>query len=214
MNKRQVVLLAATVVVLGLAAALYWHKKPKAPQVVKPVTREAFDIVFGADEAPIQVYLFFDYFCSHCRKFFIEAYPDIKKEYVDTRKIQLVLKPVFFSTHARIVNAYKTAICLNKHGQYEQMHDLLLVESDVIFSQSFDQLIEEYVQRNSLFAECFYSGSVEQYLDDTRKIFIANRFKGTPTFVINNRMYVGYLSFERFKHIISAEYGNIPARDN
>lgn len=207
-------MIAAIAVVLVIAGVIYWHIKPKAPEVVKTVTKEAFDIVFGAEEAPIQVYLFFDYFCSHCRKFFIEAYPDIKQEFIDTRKIQLVLKPVFFSTQARIVNAYKSAICLNKHGQYQPMHDLLLVESEVVFSQSFDELIEEYVQRNSLFAECFYSGSVEQYLDDIRKIFIANRFKGTPTFVINNRMYVGYLSFEQFKHIISAEYGNIPARDN
>jgi protein-disulfide isomerase len=210
MKKNKVIILASVLLLLA-TAGIYWYKKSGVSKVLKPVISAEYDLVFGSEEASIQVFVFFDYFCSHCRKFFTQVYPEIEKEYINTRKIQLVLKPVFFSSHAQIIKAYKAAICLNKHGQFQVMHDLLLVEPEVVFSQHFDQLIEEYVQRNSLYAECFYGGSVDQYLDETQKLFIANRFKGTPTFVINNKIYSGYHSFEQFKQVISKEYGNVLA---
>ncbi|PKP10531.1 MAG: hypothetical protein CVU09_06315 [Bacteroidetes bacterium HGW-Bacteroidetes-4] len=205
------------IVVFGLvlitAALFYWYNKPKAPALFKPISAGEYDIVFGSANASVQVFVFFDYFCSHCRKFFIDEYPKIEQEFINTNLLQLVLKPVFFSNQTPIVKAYKSAICLNQYGKYHDMHQLLLVEPEAVFSPSFNELIEEYIQRNSMYAECMYAGAVDQYLDETRNLFIANRFKGTPTFVINDKVYKGYLSFSRFQQIIYNEYGNIPHAD-
>ncbi|MGD9994407.1 MAG: DsbA family protein [Salinivirgaceae bacterium] len=206
MNKRWVFIVASALVLL-MAALFYWFNKPVAPELIKPVSVDEYDIVFGSEDAPVQVFVFFDYFCSHCRKFFTDEYPKIEQEFISTKQLQLVLKPVFFSNQTPIVKAYKSAVCLNRNGKYHDMHQLLLVEPEAVFSDSFNELIEEYVQRNFMYAECMYAGGADQYLDETRISFIANRFKGTPTFVINNKSYTGYLNFSKFQQIIYNEYG-------
>ncbi len=195
-----IALFGFTLLIVGL---VYWNHKPTATNIITPLNITDFDIVFGSDKAPVRVFMFFDYFCSHCRKFFIDEFPKIEQEFIITNKVQLVLKPVFFSNKLPIVRAYKSAICLNKHGRYNDMHQLLLVEPEAVFSKSFNDLIDDYVQRNSMYAECMYSGTAEQYLDETRKLFIANKFKGTPTFIINNKIYTGYLNYNKFKQKIN-----------
>lgn len=50
----------------------------------------------GDADAPVTVYEYISLTCPHCANFHRNVYPELKKEYVDTGKIKLVLREVYF----------------------------------------------------------------------------------------------------------------------
>lgn len=50
----------------------------------------------GAEDAPVTVYEYVSFTCPHCAHFHKTVYPELKKTYVDTGKVKLVLREVYF----------------------------------------------------------------------------------------------------------------------
>lgn len=167
------------------------------------------DIQYGADEAPLRIIMFMDYTCVHCKRFLLESYPKIYEKYIATGRVKFHLKLITFSNNANINTAYKMAICLNQFGEFEDLNDLLLRETGVVFSDEFLDLEEEFVNRNTSFAACMYGGDADDYLRSNLETFVSNQFSGTPTFIINKKVFKGYKSHDEFSKIIHKELKNL-----
>lgn len=50
------------------------------------------DAVLGSANAPVTLIEFSDYECPFCKRHFMEVYPQIKKDYIDTGKVKLVFR--------------------------------------------------------------------------------------------------------------------------
>jgi len=166
------------------------------------------DLVYGSDTAQLSLFMFSSYQCSFCRKFLIEVYPEIKREFIDQGKLKLVIKPLVLSNNESLVNSVKLAVCINKYGNFDKLNQLLLTEPKVVYSDEFDNLIQELTEEDSFVAECFFGGKAENYIMKNIVEFNSLGLKGTPTFIINNKIYKGYKDLESMGKIIEKELQN------
>lgn len=166
------------------------------------------DIVFGQDSASLKVFLFSSYNCSFCRKFFENVYPELKTDFIDKGKVKLVIKPVELSRNKSIINSLQIAVCVNEYGNFEKLHQLLLAEPTVVYTPEFKNVIDELTEKDLFVAECMYGGKSEKYIANNVSTFLNLKLTGTPTFVINNKIYKGYKDYDRFKKMIEKELNN------
>lgn len=200
--------IAFAILLLLIWAVFFLIKKNKTNNnsvVRAPVVQSEWDLTYGNDNAPLAVFMFSDYNCTFCRRFLSDVFPEVQEKLIDEGVIKFIIKLISFSNSQQLKRAYKTAICLNKHGNFDQLNQLLLMEPTAIYTQEFDNLVEDYIHRNSFFAECMLGGAAEEYLMENKKSFIVNQFKGTPTFVVNNKVYRGYMDYEKFERIIKKQ---------
>lgn len=205
MKKRNTNNIARIFIVISFSSLFLVSCSQKTPKLRKPITDHELDIVYGSDDAELTIYMFTDYNCIHCRRFLAEVLPKIEEDYIKTEKVKFVLKLINFSSNEKIINAYKTAICLNKYGEFTDLNELFILQPKTMHTSEFEDLIDDYIIRNSYFAECLFSIETDAYLLDIKKDYIVNQFTGTPTFVINNRFYKGFQAYEKFEEIIRKE---------
>jgi protein-disulfide isomerase len=80
----------------------------------------------GSPSAPITVYEMSDFQCPYCRRFALETFPVIEKEYVSSGKVRWVFVNFpLTSIHANAVSAAATAVCASRQGAFWPMHDLI-----------------------------------------------------------------------------------------
>ena len=72
-------------------------------------------VVLGQDKAIVKIKIFSSLTCPHCANFHIKVVPKIKKEYIDTGKVQLIF--IDFPLDQVAFNASKILHCLDKKKQ-------------------------------------------------------------------------------------------------
>lgn len=163
------------------------------------------DMIFGLNDAPLTIYLFSRYDCSFCRKFFTDVFPAFDSLYLQTNKVRLVVKLVNFSSDEHVARSLQTLACLNKIGNPEKMHQLLLNEPNVVYTPDFIRVIDELILKDDALAECVIGGESANYLLENKVAFKNLNLTGTPTFVINNRIYKGFKPEPVFLQIVEKE---------
>ena len=178
-------------------------KKDKKARV--EIFENELDIVYGVDSADLTIFLFSNYSCSFCRKFFANVYPKLKKDYIDKEKVKLVIKPVDLTNNEKVLNSLKLAVCINEYGKFEKLNRLLLFEPKVVYTEEFNELIDELIEKDEFVAECMLGGEAEEYVLENLLNFKAFKLTGTPTFILNNKIYKGYSDYENFQKIVEKE---------
>ena len=80
----------------------------------------------GSPSAPVTVYEMSDFQCPYCRRFALETFPEIEREYVSSGKVRWIFVNFpLTSIHANAVSAAATAVCASRHGAFWPMHDLI-----------------------------------------------------------------------------------------
>lgn len=206
--KKKIVLILI-IVLSGLTFYYFFRKDSyEHEKTVAIIVENDLDIVYGVDSAIVTIVMYSNYSCSYCKKFLIDVLPIIKLKYIDCGKVKFIMKLVSFSKDLYLIDAYKTAVCLNRYGDFEQLNNLLLFEMQTIYTRQFIDLTDHYIQRNSYFAECMISGESDIYLNNNKKEFIKYLFTGTPSFIISNKKYSGYLKSVEISNIIESELGS------
>jgi thioredoxin-related protein len=204
-SRRVWIFAISTVIIVGAALLLLMNKKLDERKPENILFEHELDIVYGKDSTELTVFMFSSYNCSFCRKFFIDVFPDLDKDYIQTGKVRLVVKPVAIEKSGPVVNSLKLAVCINRFGDFTKLNELLLTEPKVVYTDEFESVTNELIQKNEFIAECMLTDIAEKYI--MRNYIDFNRLKctGTPTFVINNKIYKGYKSYDQFQKIIEKE---------
>lgn len=98
---------------------------PQAPSGPVKVS-VADEPVLGNKSAPITLVEFVDYECPFCKRFFDQTFPDIKKTYIDTGKVKLVMRNFPLSFHQNAHKESQAALCARDQGGdgvYFKYHD-------------------------------------------------------------------------------------------
>ncbi len=114
-------LLVAAAAVTALPAAL------PAQQADAPLAGRSK----GASSARVTVYEMSDFQCPFCRRFALESFPTLEREYISTGKVRWVFVNFPLSTiHPNAVAAAEVALCASKQGAFWRVHDLLYTHQD------------------------------------------------------------------------------------
>ena len=95
-NKKRWLLLSGILILVGLGSYLTMHYfgglnlKPSSKSLNGMVAESEYDIVFGAESAPLTIYMYSSYECAYCQRFFTECMEPLKATYFDVGLVRLV----------------------------------------------------------------------------------------------------------------------------
>jgi protein-disulfide isomerase len=78
----------------------------------------------GRAEAPVTVYEMSDFQCPFCRRFWVETFPVLEREYINTGKVRWIfINFPIAQRHPNAVPAAEFAMCAAKQGKFWPAHD-------------------------------------------------------------------------------------------
>lgn len=88
-----------------------------------PLEELGFD--FGSADAPISVVEFSDYGCGYCRRFHMETFPTLMKDYIETGKVRWRYVTYVSGSFANSPAAAFLAECAGEQGRFAPVSSLL-----------------------------------------------------------------------------------------
>lgn len=157
-------------------------------------------IVFGAEEAPITIYVYSEYLCPYCQRFHQETEGKIIEKYVKTGYAKIVYK--HFIVHEPARKLSMAALCAG-----EQSDEAFKTVNDALFkSENFQKVTDASLKAiiegldidmdkyDACVAENKYDELINQDMADGRAIGVS----GTPAISVNGNLIVGAQPFEVF----------------
>jgi protein-disulfide isomerase len=158
--------------------------QPQEEQVVKAkVNLEGFAML-GSKKAPLTIVEFTDYQCPFCQRFHTTAFPELKKNYIDTGKVRFYSRDMPLDFHPDAMRAAEAARCASDQGQFWQLRDVMganpnKLDMDSLVADATDLKMDVKAFRACVESEK-YKSAVQTDVMEAMKIG-AN---GTPTFVV------------------------------
>ena len=149
------------------------------------------DAILGDKNAPIALIEFSDYQCPFCRRFFNDALPQIKSNYIDTGKVKLVYRDFPLSFHPGAQPAAEGAECVRGQSDddgYFKMHDKIFEEQNKQ-GQGTAEFSAEDIKKWAKelgydINNCLDSGKFRNEVQKDLADATASGGQGTPYFVI------------------------------
>ena len=162
-------------------------------------------LLLGKNDAPVKIKIFSSLTCPHCANFHIKIVPKIKKEYVDTGKVQLIF--IDFPLDQAAFNASKLLNCLGQEKQINFLNTIYEKQTEWAFGSTIDEInnnLKKIVKKMGISSEEFYkcvndediSDKILNARIDSQKKYSIN---STPTIIINEKKIDGSASFEDIK---------------
>jgi protein-disulfide isomerase len=169
--------------------------------VLKPGTLPELSI---GDASGVPVVEYGSLTCPHCAVFAREIFPQLKKDYVDTGKVRFIFRE--FPRNSLDVAAFLLARCVGDDKAYAAI--------ELLFSQQDKWVVDKPLE--PLIAAMRPAGLTHDQamacLKDQKKadamVAVGKRatdeikMNGTPTFVIDGKVYGGELSIDQLKAIL------------
>jgi protein-disulfide isomerase len=110
---------------LGLFPVVAGSAQAAAPNTLTTRTK-------GSASAPITVYEMSDFQCPYCRRFALETFPTLERDYIARGKVRWVFVNFpLTSIHSNAVPAAQVALCAGRQGAFWAVHDLLFEHQQV-----------------------------------------------------------------------------------
>ena len=162
-------------------------------------------VVIGPDEAVVKIKIFSSLTCPHCADFHTKVVPEIKKEYVESGKVQLIF--VDFPLDQASFNASKLLHCLDQNKQiafldiiYENQSNWTQGSNINEINNNLKKIVEKLGINSNLFEKCLMNESISDKILNGR-IDANHKYSidSTPTIIINEKKLEGAASFENIR---------------
>ncbi len=180
------------------------------------LTDEEFNKAFalrkmGKADAPLKLTEFASLSCPHCAKFYAETFPQIKKDYIDTGKIEYTF--VDFPLNQPALTAATAALCVPEENYFRYIDYLFKTQNDWAYSDKTNTML---IQDGKLLGadgdklqKCINSKRLKAAIVDRfQKESKAFEIDATPGFVFNGdkaSKFTGEMSYPDFKKVIEIE---------
>jgi protein-disulfide isomerase len=173
----------------------------------------ADDMTMGNPAAKVTMIEYASVACPHCARFATEVFPQFKTKYIDSGKVRYVSREALTGDPAIAAAGFLTARCAGKDKYFQVVDAIYRAQSDIYASgdphaallniarsaglsdAQFDACIKDEAALNALNARW------EKYVKD-------DNITGTPTFVINGKVYdKGEMSIDQLDQAIAEASG-------
>lgn len=159
---------------------------PAAAPVAQRVTLPKVEghAALGAKDAPVTVIEFTDLQCPYCARFSTQAFPDLRKKYIDTGKVRFVTRDLPLTFHAQAVPAAVAARCAGDQSKYWEYRERLFASQKDLGDATYDKLAAELKLDAKKFAACRASPEYKAAAEADRTAANALGITGTPSFLV------------------------------
>jgi len=165
-------------------------------------------IALGSNEAPVKIKIFSSLTCPHCANFHIKIVPEIKKDYVDKNKVQLIF--IDFPLDQAAFNASKLLHCLDKKNQFTYFDNIYKNQNRWTSGSNIKEInnnLKNMVKNLGISNEKFDKCLDDEEISDK---ILSNRIDGqkkysinaTPTIIINEKKFEGSFNYKSIKEKI------------
>jgi protein-disulfide isomerase len=162
--------------------------RPAAPQEEQPTRAKVSDLtgvpMLGSKGAPLTIVEYTDYQCPFCLRFHLSAYPDIKKNYIDTGKVRFFSKDLPLDFHPNAMRAAQSARCAGEQGKFWELRETMSANPDKLDMGHIMGFATDLKLDTQKFQDCVnsekYKTSVQADVAEAMRVG-AN---GTPAFVV------------------------------
>ncbi|NCN95054.1 thioredoxin domain-containing protein [Candidatus Wolfebacteria bacterium] len=173
------------------------------------------DVVLGDSNAPLTVFIFSDYQCPFCGKFYQEAEYQIRENYVKTGKVNMVYKDLAFLGQES-TDASEAANCAKDQGKYWDYHDAIF-EIEIqelkksgnsentgnLNRDTFKKIATDLKMNVDDFLSCYdskkYASEVSKDMEEAKTVF--QQFSA-PTIFVGDKMIQGAYPYASFSQAI------------
>jgi protein-disulfide isomerase len=186
---------------------------PTLEQVLQP--GDLPEIAVGRADAPVTIVKYASLTCPYCKKFQAEIFPQLKREFIDTGKVRLLIRefPIGFQSGAATI-AMRCAKPEKQLALYEK------------FLSSQAQWVSQEVRHDPIFKIAATSGMTRAEFDacfqDQALVTALNKIKdrgrnlgivGTPNFFVGTKLIKGTLEMAQIRDLVNAQLGGPTSGD-
>jgi protein-disulfide isomerase len=162
-------------------------------------------ITIGSYDATVKIKVFSSFTCPHCANFHFKVIPQIKKEYVDSGKVQLIF--IDFPLDQAAFNVSKVLHCVDKNKQINFM-DIIYENQSSWTSGSNIEEINENIKKiaktlgisSVQFDKCLTNEIIgDKILNGRIRANKKYSISSTPTIVINEKKLEEAANFKNIK---------------
>jgi protein-disulfide isomerase len=160
--------------------------------------------VIGKATAPVTVIEYVSLTCPHCANFQKHLFPRVKKEFIDTGKVRLIVRefPIGHTAgHAAIVNR-----CAPEEKYFFLLDQFLTRQPEWVSQEVRPDAIYAVAKASGMsretFDKCLSNQVIIDGLTEVKQRGRQFGVIGTPTFFINGRKAQGEVTFEEIKAMI------------
>ncbi len=167
----------------------------------KAIFRDGFSFIGGNPNGDITLVEFVDYRCGYCKK----AHNEIEKLLNTDGNIRFVIKEFpILGDDSLTLSKFALAVKI-VHGDemYKLVHDILIKMKVPPSDKAFDKIVSTLNLDASLIESVMESNEVNGMIAYTRTLAERLKISGTPTFVMNDELIRGYVSFDALTNIVS-----------
>lgn len=166
----------------------------------------------GKADAPVVLYEYSSFGCSHCADFHNETLPKLKKKYAEKGLLRVVYVP--FPIDKISMDAALLAECVPADKYFDFVDLLYKRQREWLLSRNSLDVLAKFAKLNGVGAEKI-DGCLKN--DEVAREILANRqtgitqlgIQGTPSFVLSHEgkseLISGVRSYEEFKELISSK---------
>lgn len=161
----------------------------------------------GRPDAPVTVVEYVDFGCSACAEFAREAWPTLRRDYVDAGRVRWIVVPIDFGfRHGE--EAARTAECAAEQQHFWPVHDALFEHRErwVGADDPRPPLRTLAVQAGvdeGLLRACLDADRADARIDAGTAAARDAGIRGTPTFFVNGRLVQGALPLGTFRTLLA-----------
>jgi protein-disulfide isomerase len=184
--------------------------RPAQPQEEQPTRAKITDLsgaaMLGSKVAPLTIVEYTDYQCPFCQRFHVVAYPELKKNYIDTGKVRFYSKDMPLDFHPNAMRAAQAARCAGEQGKFWELRDVMGANPDKLDMEHIVGFAADLKMDSSALRSCVDSGKYKESVQ--RDVLEGMRVgaNGTPTFLVgksvgdgvDGELMVGAMPFQEF----------------
>jgi len=163
------------------------------------------DMALGNPEAPVVIIEYFSLTCPHCWRFHSDVYPALRRDYVDTGKVRLILRD--YPLNEPALRAAQLAHCGGKERYFPFIETLFQQFEHWTMADDYIAALTRIGELGQVteaeFQACLKDKELEarilkKALEGEEKYEV----RSTPSFVINGKLHEGELSIGTLSDII------------
>lgn len=176
------------------------------------------DLVEGSPDAKITIIEYYSHQCKYCRQFNTDVMPLLRKNFIDNGIIKFVHRAVY---NRETILLGGMINCINNHKLKIKINDdFFLTKKETL--NDMDSYVEYFINNYNIsnkneFKECYNSDRTLNKLlyNQHKHVQLLDLNRGVPLFVINNKVYRGYMDYGKINEILNEiNLGNQNATKN
>ena len=138
----------------------------------------------GQKTAKLIMVEFTDYECPFCKKFAVGTFPELKKQYIDTGKLQYTVRDFPLAFHGQAAAAAAAVRCAGEQGAYWAMKPGIFQHQDKLGKELFLQQAAELKLDVGKFGRCLDDARIRKAVEADVAYGNSIGIQATPSFLV------------------------------